>query len=592
MPRPESSRESTTTAAPTARWATALPVVWSLALTVAVLGPFLVSPGFLLFRDAVSTPRSFPTDSALGLSDAAARAVPQDALLAWVSTLVDGGVAVIALLAASLWAAGWGAARLVAVLLPASGAGARMVAATVAIWNPYVAERLLQGHWSLLAGYAALPWTICAAVAIRRRRRGGWPSLAVCLAAAGLTPTGALLATVTGLVVLAIPGGRTRALPRVGTVIALGVAVSSPWLAATALAGGGAEADPAGVRAFAARAEPLLGTIGSVAGLGGIWNAEAVPASRTTWWSLVGTLVLLVVVACGVPALWRRRRNPVIVALVGSAVLTIAAIALAATGPGLAAGEWAMVHVPGAGLLRDGQKWVAWAMPAYVLAAAAGTGVLARRFRTPERVWSAAAITAVVLALPDLVWGVGGQMGPVRYPEGWQRVAQIVTADEGDVAVLPPGMFRLVEYAGPVPVLDPAPRMLRADVLQTGTLLVADGSVAGEGRRAEDVEALLLSGADPAALADRGVGWVLVEHGTPGELGDARRTLDALDVAYRDDDLSLYRVEGAGTTRSPHRPVAVGAHVVWLLVLAGGVGCALRQRAGRGRNVAGTREQS
>lgn len=137
----------------------ALPAVWSLVLTVAVLGPFLVSPGYLLFRDAVSTPRSFLTDSALGLSDAAARAVPQDALLAWVSTVVDGGVAVTALLVASLWAAGWGAARLVAVVLPTSGTGARLVAATVAIWNPYVAERLLQGHWSLLAGYAALPWT-------------------------------------------------------------------------------------------------------------------------------------------------------------------------------------------------------------------------------------------------------------------------------------------------------------------------------------------------------------------------------------------------------------------------------------------------
>jgi len=29
---------------------------------------------------------------------------------------------------------------------------------TLAIWNPYVAERLLQGHWSLLLGYGCLPW--------------------------------------------------------------------------------------------------------------------------------------------------------------------------------------------------------------------------------------------------------------------------------------------------------------------------------------------------------------------------------------------------------------------------------------------------
>ncbi|MGU3584279.1 hypothetical protein ACLBYD_14000 [Rhodococcus sp. C26F] len=583
MSRPESSRMSTTAA---------LPAVWSLVLTVAVLGPFLVSPGYLLFRDAVSTPRSFLTDSALGLSDAAARAVPQDALLAWVSTVVDGGVAVTALLVASLWAAGWGAARLVAVVLPTSGTGARLVAATVAIWNPYVAERLLQGHWSLLAGYAALSWTICAAVAIRRRRRGGWASLAVCLAAVGLTPTGALLAIVTACAVLVAPGGRTRVLPRVGGALALGVAVSLPWLIATALAGGGTEADPAGVRAFAARAESLLGTIGSVAGLGGIWNAESVPTSRTTAWALMGTLLLLTVVACGVPALWRRRRNPVIVAVVVPAVLAVLVIALAATGPGLAVGEWAMVNVPGAGLLRDTQKWVAWAMPAYALAAAAGTTVLARRFVAPEPVWAAAAIAAVLVALPDLVWGVGGQLQPVRYPLGWEKVSQIVTADDGDVAVLPAGMFRVFDFSGPVPVLDPSPRMLRADVLQTGTLIVAEGSVAGESRRAEDVEALLLSGADPSALAARGVGWVLVEHGTPGELGDAQSTLGALETAYQDEDLSLYRVEGVTSTPSPHRAPAIGAHVVWLLVLAGGAGCALGQRVGERRRLVGAREQS
>ncbi|MEE2035551.1 hypothetical protein Q8814_26205, partial [Rhodococcus sp. CC-R104] len=104
--------------------------LWSLALTFVVLGPLLTSRGsYLLLRDAVSTPRSFLTDSALGLSDAAARAVPQDALLAAVTSVVDGGVAVTAILSVSVWAAGYGAARLVAVLLPTAGTPAQLVAA-------------------------------------------------------------------------------------------------------------------------------------------------------------------------------------------------------------------------------------------------------------------------------------------------------------------------------------------------------------------------------------------------------------------------------------------------------------------------------
>ncbi|MCV7066382.1 hypothetical protein H7H51_12770, partial [Mycolicibacterium farcinogenes] len=40
-------------------------------------------------------------------------------------------------------------------------------AATLAIWNPYVAERLLQGHWSLLIGYGALPWVAVCVLRLR-----------------------------------------------------------------------------------------------------------------------------------------------------------------------------------------------------------------------------------------------------------------------------------------------------------------------------------------------------------------------------------------------------------------------------------------
>ena len=78
--------------------------------------------------------------------------------MALASSLVDGGIVVKALLVLGLWLAGLGAARLVAVVLPSAGLGGQFVAITLAIWNPYVAERLLQGHWSLLVGYGCLPW--------------------------------------------------------------------------------------------------------------------------------------------------------------------------------------------------------------------------------------------------------------------------------------------------------------------------------------------------------------------------------------------------------------------------------------------------
>jgi hypothetical protein len=147
------------------RWAVG---AYALLLTLAVTAPLLAG-GYLLLRDAVSTPRSYLSDSALGLGDSAPRAVPQDFAIAVVSTVIDGGVVVKATLIAALFLAGWGAARLADRVLPEAGLAGQFVAATVAVWNPDVAERLLQGHWSLLLAYGCLPWV---AAAVRQVRAG------------------------------------------------------------------------------------------------------------------------------------------------------------------------------------------------------------------------------------------------------------------------------------------------------------------------------------------------------------------------------------------------------------------------------------
>ncbi|WP_024795689.1 hypothetical protein [Tomitella biformata] len=548
-----------------------IPALYSLVLTLVILGP-LLGPGYLLLRDAVSTPRSYLTDSALGISDAAPRAVPQDALLAVASSIVDGGILVKAILLLSLWAAGYGAAKMVRTVLPAVGLGGQLVAITVALWNPFVAERLLQGHWSLLTGYAALPWIVSAAVSMRRGGSAG--ALLVALASAGLTPTGAVLAGLLAVILAALPGGRRRA-RRLLIVVAALAAVAAPWLVAAVL-GGGAGSDPAGVAAFAARAEPGLGTLGSLAGLGGIWNSLAVPGSRTTLFALASTALLLALVAAGLRGLWRRRRNPVIAALVVIAVLAIVLPALAATGPGLALCRAIVAAVPGSGLGRDAQKWVALAMPGYVLAAAlAADRLRARRPKsaTPKSAKSSAvALCALlILALPDLAWGVGGALRPAHYPVGWAQVAQLAAPGDGDVAVLPAGSFRMFD-GGPV-VLDPAARWLQADVLDPGALIVGGVRVAGEGSRAQSV---LLSGAEPAKLAELGVRWVLVEHGTPGDLGASATTLAKLEPFYADADLSLYRVPGSvewAPASQAARATAIAAHLLWLAVLACGLGC-------------------
>ncbi len=607
----------------------AVTVLWPLAIALVIAGP-LLGGGHLLLRDAVSTPRSYFTDAALGVSGAAPRAVPQDALVAALSAAVDGGVVVTAVLVATLWAAGAGAAAMAGALVPARGrrAGAsdlagRLAASTLAVWNPYVAERLLQGHWSLLAGYAALPWLVWAGVRMRRAPAAGAGATLLALAAAGLTPTGAVLGLIVALVTAALPGGRRRA-ARVLTVASGFAAVAAPWLITAAVASSGTASDPAGVDAFAARAEPHLGTLGSLAGLGGIWNSQAVPGSRTGIGALLGTVVVLGLVACGVRGVWRRRAHPVVAAVGVLAVAAVAIAALAATPPGLAAGRWLVEQVPGTGLFRDAQKWVALALPGYALAAALGARAAGRllfrllsrgpshsalpirvRLRAARRenrcterdpalgpgqtgTALAAGIGAgalLIAALPSLAWGVGGALRPVQYPAGWDRVAKVLdeAPADGAVVTLPAGSYRDFSWT-PGPVLDPAPRYFDADVLVPGDLPVGGTTVAGEGDRARDAQRALVEGAPPERLAAEGVRWVLVQHGTPGPLGDSSATLAQAARVYSDADLSLYRIDGPvrdlGATTA-QRAWSWAGHALWVLTAAAGTGLIVAARWGR-----------
>ncbi|AHC23605.2 membrane protein [Mycolicibacterium neoaurum] len=509
-----------------------------------VTGP-LLGPGYLLLRDAVSTPRSYLTDAALGLTDAAPRALPQDFAIALASHVLDGGIVVKALLVLGLTLAGWGSARLVAQLLPDIAFGGRLVAATLAIWNPYVAERLLQGHWSLLVGYGCLPWVAAAALAQRR-----W-ALVFWIALAGLTPTGVLLAAVTALACARRWGTAAAAL-------AATVVTALPWLVATVVSASLSSTAGAGVDAFAARAEPGLGTLGSLAGLAGIWNAQAVPDSRTTIFAVTATLVLVAVVAVGAPAAVASPLARPLLVLAAVAVLVPAALA---TGPGQAVLAWASGQLPGLGVLRDGQKWVALALPGYALAAA-GVARLGRSVAVVSGV-------ALIAVLPDLAWGVGGQLRAVHYPQAWPAVAALINADPRPVAVLPLDSMRQFDWAGSAPVLDPLPRWVSADVLVSGDLLIGGRIIPGEGAHGRAVTQLVLDGAPQRELADAGVGWVVVEgSGAP---------LD-LPVVYRDADLALYDV-GGSTSPADGRGLLIGAHLVWLASLFGaGVTAALRRR--------------
>jgi hypothetical protein len=209
---------------------------------------------------------------------------------------------------------------------------------------------------------------------------------------------------------------------------------------------------------------------------------------------------------------------------------------LGTTGPTAAGLTWAVDHLPGAGLLRDGHKFLAPYALLLALGVALGAERLAGRLALPRaRVLLVAAAVLPVGLMPDLAGGGGGQLVPVGYPVDWPRVAQIVEAQPGDVLALPFSEYRAYEWNRGRVVIDPAPRYLPADVLTDDRLRVGDVVLAGEDLRAARVRELLATG---QSVAGTGVAWVLVQHRAGGTV--APTALEGLRLVYDGADLDLY----------------------------------------------------
>jgi hypothetical protein len=543
---------------------------WCAALTIGVLAPTL-APGFVLSYDMVFSPRHFLVPDALGIGTATPRAVPVDALLALLTLAIPGALLQKVALLAILFFAGLGAAR----LLPEAPLVVRLVAATVYVWNPYVAERLVIGHWALLIAYAGLPWLLRCALAAKGGELLAVARLVVVSAVCSLTPTGGLLATAVVVIVMCLPTAAWRG--RVASAAVL-VVVNAPWWLPGILQQQSSPVDVGGVDAFAARADTRWGDIGSLLGLGGIWNKDVVPDSRGTLFAAVALLVVVGVVGVGMGALARADRR-LLAVLTGMGLLGLVLAAVGTVPAGREVLEALMRSVPGAGLLRDGHKFVALLAPLQAVCFGMGAGVLAdvliRRAGSPlgSRAVLVGALLLPLVTLPDLAWGVNNRLEAVSYPADWARVRQVLLDErgDGDVLVLPWSAFRRFDWNDGRTSLDPASRFLPVTAVGSTDLIVDGRVVRGEDARVARVERLLHSG-EPlsSTMPAEGIGWVLVEQGTPGPQVPPSLLIGASEVVTG-SSLQLFHLPGevAEAPVTNRRTVTV----VDVLVLLSVLGC-------------------
>jgi hypothetical protein len=347
-------------------------------------------------------------------------------------------------------------------------------------------------------------------------------------------------------------------LATVAAVLAVLVVLSLPWLIPSLTRQ--VSTSPAGVQAFAARADTPFGTIGSLIALGGAWNAQTVPAGYGGAGSVLW--LCLAVTALGGFLLLGRGRWPGLG--VGAAAGLVLAF-LGAFAPGQDLLRSMITFWPGFAVLRDGQQFVA----PLALAEAAGVGLVAARvlqLRKPralaegKAMLAAGLCAAAVLFLPGLAWGAAGRLRPVQYPADWLAARTLINADPqaGKALLLPWAAYRRFGWNHGEALLDPWPRLLTRQVIWNDGVQVGSLQIPAEDPAAIAISNAVTSGAPLTSLLEAdGYRYVIVDSGfssgsashgaAPAATAGAgrfpfRTRLPGCRIAFSGPDLTVYLV--------------------------------------------------
>ena len=527
--------------------------LWVLLVSAATLWPFWLafatpSSGYaFMVRDMMVPARMPLNDLNEGLSSSAPRAIPQDTLLSVflppLSTVWIVAAMVLFCAMAGMIYTAWWVRRTVGASLPV-----QMVASLLLVWNPFTIERMLQGQWSIVVAMWLLP-----AIAYTSTYKRCGPMLFF-LGIAAFTPTGWMFGGIIALVC-------ARSWLFAGVVAGAQLFLAAPWLLVTVFNGSDVSADSSSAAAFAARAESGVGTLGALMGLGGIWNSEAVPDSRTGWSAAIGVLLcaLMVMGAWGAREIIRRHCGVLVVA-----ALAIVVPFLLSTSAGVSVMGLLMDSVPGAGLLRDSQKFVALAIPGMTLLLARAVQMIAGRLGTERWLVSVAVGILIVLTVPALPAEISPLKAQRLAPEWTQIVNAVSQPTHSSTLLLPPGNYRVQDGQ---PVVDPALKLLPGNPIDPGFLIVDDKLVDGD----PTAIALLqdtMNGEDH--LAENSVGWVLVDRDSIAD-GTDTSAMDQLlaqhQVMVKSDRYELYYIADAPphTHENSSLPIFLGVGLYWFI---------------------------
>lgn len=427
----------------------------------------LLKPGYILTLDMVFTPT-------LPMPTAVTSSYLLHAGLHVLNLVIPSDVLEKLLLFAILFLSGFGLHRLVRVLQPMG------TPATATNWgsytggllymiNPFTYSRFMAGQYSVLLGYACLPFFVAALLRFIEgpslKKTAVLVAWVVGISIVSIHTLG--LAAVVTLVALGQAGWRYRAdKQRLKRLVQYGLAaalaffiVSSYWLLPLAR---GVGVTATAVTTFKASDQSAFATVGDgtaskllhVVRLQGFWGEQQglylLPQDELRIWGLVVMLVWSMVVI-GAVAAWRHGRETAVL-FVGCTVLA----ALLAVGVGNA---WLASHIPFFAGYREPQKFVAVIVLAFAVFGGSAAGNLASMMHAKYiRIGTAVVLLLILIGFtPVMFRGFDGQLVPRHYPADWFTINRRLHADADNYQVLflPWHLYMRYQFAGRV-IANPA----------------------------------------------------------------------------------------------------------------------------------------
>lgn len=319
-----------------------------------------------------------------------------------------------------------------------------LLSSVLFVFNPYVYERFLAGHYLVLLGYAFFPLLLLAFTAFLRAPQ--WRTAMVFFGLATVAPILSLhwaylaagfLAVYAGISFLLAPRPQrrqllTRTLPLLLGGLVVAAVLNLFWLQGDSRTqtqvGSFSAAD---FEAFQTQPDPQFGAIFNVLALYGFWQDDFILPKHLNafWWAYA--LLTVFLAAVGLFTLIRRRQTlgvtlavlflPILLVAVGyGSTLTRPLIDL-------------LLPLPGFAGLRETQKLAGLIALTYALAVPAALQAGAKRF-SPPRDRQAAALLGmsflfcVLVQMAPMLSGFAGQLRPSDYPSSWYAAADTLKA--------------------------------------------------------------------------------------------------------------------------------------------------------------------